>query len=143
MICGIDTLPLPTNAIGDALECTQNQTTSGTFFHGLVADLQSGVDYTFSFFFRNANFDSPYGHFPPEIGIKMIAPPNSSGGGGLQMFDAYPNGWYRQLYLWNAGVTGPHQIGIMHSLDRPAGGGYWLYGFQIETGTGTTPYMPE
>ena len=139
--CGLDPQTLPTGMTGDALECTHITDTSGIFFHGLTANLEVDVPYTFSFFFRNGTFDSPYGHLPPEPSIKMISP-NGSGGGQMGTFDSYPNGWYRQRYLFTATATGTYQLGFSHSLNRPPGGGYWLYGFQIETGNAVTDYVP-
>lgn len=133
---------LPAGTSGDALECTHITDTTGAFFHGLSVDLQSGVDYVFTFFFRNGNFDSPYGQSESVIGIKMTGP-NANGGSPLYNFDAYPNGWYRQRFTFTAKNTGTYQWGFTHSLNRPPGGGYWLYGFQMETGFAPSEYIPE
>lgn len=142
VMCVNDMQTLPSGASGTALKCTHLTQMPGSFFHGITADLQVDVKYTFSFFFRNGSFDSPYGQFPPAVGVKMISP-NGGGGGQLVMFDAYPNGWYRQRYMFTATATGTHRFGFMHSLDRPAGGEYWLYGFQVQTEFGVTEYIPE
>ena len=142
VVCGVDTQTLPSGMGGTSLECTHVTNTTGIFFHGITANLQAGVPYTFSFFFRNGNFDSPYGPLPPEIGIKIVKP-NGGAGGQLGTFDAYPNGWYRQRFMSTTSATGDYQFGFMHSVNRTPGGGYWLYGFQLETGTDATPYVPE
>jgi hypothetical protein len=142
VVCGVDMQTLPSGMAGTALECTHVTDTSGIFFHGLTVNLQVDVPYVFSFFFRNGSFDSPYGHLPPDIGSKMVGP-NTSGGGQMQPFDSYSNGWYRQRYMFTASSTGSYQLGFMHSLNRPPGGGYWLYGFQVETGSDVTTYVPE
>jgi hypothetical protein len=141
VLCAVDSLTLPDGAAGDALHCTHATQMVGSFFQGLTVNLEADIPYVFSFFFRNDTFDSPYSKFPPEIGVKMIAP-NGGGGGQLHTFDSYPNGWYRQRYMFTPSTTGSFQIGFMHSLDRPAGGAYWLYGFQMETGTNVTTYVP-
>lgn len=141
VVCAVNSLSLPDGSTGDALECTHVTQMAGAFFHGISAPLEADIPYVFTFFFRNNNFEAPYGKLPPEVGVKMLGP-NSSGGGGLITFDSYPNGWYRQRYMFTPGVSGTFQIGFMHSLDRLSGGSYWLYGFQMETGITPTTYVP-
>ena len=140
VVCGNDTQMLPDDMGGTALECTHITTTSGRFTHGLEASLTEGITYNFSFYFRNANFDSPYGQ-SPNVGITMKSP-NGGGFGSLITFDAFPNQWYRQRYLFQASATGMYEIGFDHELDRPPGGGYWLYGFQLQEGTIVSDYVP-
>lgn len=141
-MCGLDPQTLPNGMSGDAFECTHITDAPGVFFHGLSVELTAGVPYVFSFFFRNGNFDSPYGQLPPTFGFKVNSP-SGGGGGNLLMVDPYPNNWYRQRFDFTAKITGTHQFGVMHSVNRPPGGGYWLYGFQAETGTNVTDYVPE
>jgi len=141
VVCAIDTLVVPGGTNADALNCTHVTQMSGAFWQGITADLQAGVPYVFSFYFRNGSFDSPYGNLPPTIGIKRVGP-NVSGGAQLNMFFPAENSWYRQKYMFTAANSGTYQIGFMHSLDRPAGGAYWLYGFQLETGNDVTTYIP-
>lgn len=141
VVCGLDSLTLPDGSMGDALECTHIKEMQGLFFQGLTVDLEADIPYVFTFFFREGTFDSPYGHLPPTIGLKMTGP-STSGGGQLHKGDPYANGWYRQRYWWTPAISGTFQLGFMHSMDRPAGGSYWLYGFQVETGTTPTTYIP-
>ncbi len=141
VVCGNDIQTLPSNVSGTALECTHITKTSGSFFHGIEVSLTDGVTYSFSFFFRNGNFDSPYNQ-SPTVGIKSEYP-NGGGYGSLKMFNAGPNQWYRQLYPFTATYTGLHQIGFHHNLNREPGGGYWLYGFQLQEGFGLSDYVPE
>lgn len=141
VVCAVDSLVLPDGTTGDALECTHVTQQQGSFYHGLTVNLEADIPYVFTFFFRNGTFDSPYGHLPPEIGTKLVSP-NGGGGGQLNTFFSFPNNWYRQRHMFTPSATGSFQIGFMHSMDRPAGGSYWLYGFQIETGTSPTTYIP-
>jgi len=127
---------------GTALECTHVTNTTGRFVHGLEVNLTDGVDYSFTFYFRNGNFDMPFGQSDSTIGITMKSP-NGGGGGSLYTFDTFPNQWYRQWYPFTATATGMHQIGFTHELDRTPGGGYWLYGFQVQEGFGLSEYVPE
>lgn len=142
MVCAVSAQPLPIGSSGDTLDCVLFKQIVGTFYHGLSADLQANTEYTFSFFFRNVDFESPFGQMPPTMGIKMISP-NGSGAGGLNMFDPFPNGWYRQRYLFTAPVAGTYQFGLEHSLDHPIGGEYYLYGFQVSTTYTVPDYTPQ
>ena len=141
VVCGGDAQTLPSGISGTALECTHITNTSGRFTHGLDVNLTAGVKYLFSFYFRNGTFDSPYGQ-SPTVGITMKSP-NGGGYGSLITFDAFPNQWYRQIYPFTASATGMYQIGFDHNLDRPPGGGYWLYGFQVQEGYMVSDYVPE
>ena len=140
--CATDARMLPDGMTGNALECTHITEMNGAFYHGLTADLTVDVMYVFSFFFRNGNFDTPFGQDPTSIGVSVISP-NGSGSGALIMLDPYADGWYRQRFLFTATATGTHKLGFTHSLSRMPGGGYWLYGFQVETGFEVTDYVPE
>lgn len=142
VVCGLDPSTLPNNTMGDALECTHVTETTGRFTHGLTVDLVDNGQYTFSFYFRNGNFDMPYNQTPSTIGITMKSP-NGGGYTALSTFDPFPNQWYRQRFSFTATATGSHQIGFTHTLARPAGGGYWLYGFQVEEGFSVSDYVPE
>lgn len=142
VVCGVDSITLPNGANGTALECTHVTETTGRFTHGLTVDLVDDVNYTFSFYFRNGNFDMPYNQDASTIGI-MMKSPNGGGYTSLYTFDAFPNQWYRQRYSFTATATGSHQIGFTHSLARAPGGGYWLYGFQVEEGFSISDYVPE
>ncbi len=83
----------------------------------------------------------PYGQ-SPAIGIWMEAT-NVSGAGSLITFDQFQNQWYRQRYFFTAPISGMYEIGFDHELARPPGGGYWLYGFQMQEGYIVSDYVPE
>jgi hypothetical protein len=140
VVCAANSQMLPDGLSGTALECTHITTTTGRFTQGLAVNLTDGVDYVFSFYFRNVNFDTPYGQ-SPKVGITMKSP-NGGGAGSLVSFDPFPNQWYRQRYLFTATATGMYTIGFDHELNRPAGGGYWLYGFQVQEGFAVSDYVP-
>lgn len=131
---------LPNGSDGSALECTHVTQMVGTFFQGLTVELKQGTPYAFSFYFRNGTFASPYGKFPSDIGVQMFGP-NADGGGQMHTFEPFANGWYRQSYTFTASSTGTYQLGFAHSMNRATGGNYWLYGFQMETGSQVTEYI--
>ena len=82
----------------------------------------------------------PYGQ-SPKVGITMKAP-NGGGYGSLKTLDPLQNQWYRQRLSFTASASGLHQIGFDHELERPPGGGYWLYGFQVQEGSIVSDYVP-
>ena len=127
---------------GEALECTHITDTNGRFRQGLVTNLAAGETYTFSFFYKNGNFTSPYGQQYFDIGLAYVGM-TTGGGGGLATLVAFPNDWYRQKITFMAKESGDFQLAFVHSLTRMPGGGYWVYGVQVEIGSSATEYVPE
>lgn len=141
MACGEDPQMLPNGKDGVAFECTHITSSNGLFLQGLEANVVGGVTYTFSFFFKNGNFATPFDQPVANIGL-MVNGFSGSGGASLTMIDAFPNSWYRQKFTFTAKGTGTAKFYFTQSLNLMPGGGYWLYGFQVETGSIATEYIP-
>ena len=130
--------------------CTHTTNTTGYFRRGELVNLTAGVTYTFSVYFRNGTVSNPYGRGGtfPGPGLTITS---GVGGGTGPIFETFEyslntnifagNGWYRQVFIFIPSHTQVYQVTFNQALNQTPIGTYYLYGFQLETGTTVTDYI--
>ncbi len=143
VVCGFSTSSRPVGNDDTVLDCTHVDQVNGSFQRGAIGDLIQNETYTFSFFFKNTTFDTPFDQLSTNIGVMFIGitQPDDKGG-SLVTTDPYPNGWYRQKLTFTPSQTQSFYTVFSQNLKRIPGGEYRLFGFQLERGTMATAYIP-
>lgn len=123
--------------------CTHIDQVNGSFQQGAQIDLTQNETYTFSFFFKNATFDTPFNQVATNIGVFFtgVSAPDEKGG-SLVTTDPYPNGWYRQKLTFTPSQSQLYWAVFSQNLKLLPGGEYQLFGFQVERGNSATTYNP-
>lgn len=143
VICGFSTSTRPVGGDGSVLLCTHVDEVNGDFQQGTGISLVQDETYTFSFFFKNSTFKSPFDQVASTIGVKFIGVSQvDETGGSLVTTDPYPNGWYRQKLTFKPSQSQSYLAVFSQNLKRVPGGEYRLYGFQLERGYNATAYIP-
>jgi hypothetical protein len=109
----------------------------------------AGVTYTFSCFFKNesvnlsnitnSTFGSTFG-----IVIQSFSPTYDAVEGYFNLVPttSYSNGWLRKSYTFTATYSQTYACSFSSAPNSPAVGTYYLYGFQLETGSTASTYYP-
>jgi hypothetical protein len=109
----------------------------------------AGVTYTFSCFFKNESVNlsnitnSTYGS-TFGIVIQSFSPTYDAVEGYFNLVPttSYSNGWLRKSYTFTATYSQTYACSFSSSPNSPAVGTYYLYGFQLETGSTASTYYP-
>jgi hypothetical protein len=134
----------PFGAYDGVLKCVHTAQSGGYFRRGQNMSLTAGVTYTFSFYFKNGTVASPYGQTPIYIGIlastytPTFEEPNQSLNTNINV----GNEWYRQVFTFTPAYTQTYQVNFSQTVNQTPIGTYYLYGFQLETGSTASTYYP-
>jgi len=136
------TIANPFDAYDGVLKCVHTTNTPGYFRRGQNMSLTAGVTYTFSFFFKNGTVVNPYGQPPINIGVlaSTYSPTFQSIEASLNTNIPFLNGWYRQVFTFTPSYTQTYQVNFNQANNQSLLGTYYLYGFQLETGSSASPY---
>ena len=138
------TIANPFGAYDGVLKCVHTAQSGGYFRRGQNMSLTAGVTYTFSFFFKNGTVVSPYGQNRLNIGLlaSTYSPTFDETGQGLNQNNPVGDGWYRQVFTFTPSYTQTYQVDFNQTVNQTPLGTYYLYGFQLETGSSASTYYP-